>query len=116
MTRPATDAWTGAERIIDESASPRCGRESCDGSCVEQPAGDRASEIPRLRAQHASEIVSAPAPIATIEGVAHADRVTVIVGESGAGNTFVVIDAGAHEVRLAPACGRCGHTRCPRRS
>jgi KaiC/GvpD/RAD55 family RecA-like ATPase len=43
----------------------------------------------------AREIIDAPAPEEIVEGVLWADAVTVLVGESGAGKTFVALDLAA---------------------
>jgi hypothetical protein len=43
----------------------------------------------------ASELIAEPPPAEIIEGVAWAGRITVLVSESGAGKTFVLLDAAA---------------------
>jgi hypothetical protein len=92
----SADAWTGAARVIDESACPLCLRENCEGDCQTEPTDARERTVPRLRAYAASEILMAPQPVAIVEGVAYADRVTALVGESGAGKTFAALDLMAH--------------------
>ena len=65
---------------------------------------------PPLRAQAASEIMTEPRQEAIIAGAAWAGRVVVIVSESGAGKTFVLLGAAA-----AVADGTSWHGRRVRR-
>lgn len=87
----------------DPSACPRCGRENCEGC---GPAPSKQAPVTRLRAVHANEIIAAPRPVAIVEGVAYADRVTALVAESGAGKTFVALDQMAHVSADMPWHGR----------
>jgi hypothetical protein len=82
------DAWQDSDVILDESACPECGRENCGGH-DEQPA-------PRPpRWQSAADAIQAPTLEPVVEGVAYADSTSVLVSESGAGKTFVLIDIAA---------------------
>jgi hypothetical protein len=108
---PTTDAWSGAERIVDESACLVCGRESCEGHGdvpEEQPAGSWTSRLPsppngeghpakpeERRWQRACDALDLPTPEEVIEGIAWQDSITVLVGESTAGKTFVELSLAA---------------------
>jgi hypothetical protein len=74
--------------VLDESACPACGRESCPGDC-------RVPGASTLQAVVATDLLAEPAPVAIVEGVAWADCVSVVVAESGAGKTFVLLDLAA---------------------
>lgn len=93
MTPPVTDAWTGAERIVDESACPVCGRESCEGCTDDRPGPEDAR--PRHRFQCAADVLAAPAPVSIVEGILYQSQITVLPGESTAGKTFVALDLSA---------------------
>ena len=51
---------------------------------------------PALIVKSALDVINEPEPATAIEGVAYADRVSVLVAESAAGKTFVLLDAAAH--------------------
>ena len=109
MTHPATDAWDGADNILDESACPVCQRETCEGcTVVDETLGTVGEPVapPRLRAVRATELMHAPLPVEIVEGIATADGITVLVSESGAGKTFVMMDLAAHVSSGIPWYGR----------
>lgn len=108
MTR-ATDAWDGADNILDESACPVCRREICEGCTAVDEALDTSRERsprPRLRAVRAKDLMYAPQPSEIVEGIATAGGLTVLVSESGAGKTFVLLDLAAHVSADIPWYGR----------
>jgi hypothetical protein len=63
-------------------------------------------DSPRLRALHALDVIDLPRPAAIIDGVAYAGCITVGVGESGAGKTFVFTDLAAAVSAGLPWHGR----------
>jgi AAA domain-containing protein len=78
------DAFDGA------TFCEECGRENCEGH--ESPDAPSAPRLTRW----ALDLLHDPAPTETIEGVAWAGLLTVLVSESGAGKTFMLVDlAGA---------------------
>lgn len=80
----AADAFEGAE-LCDQ-----CGRESCEGHGI--PPDVEPPRRPALRFRSAADIIGDPAPDPIVEGIAWTDCVTVLVAESGAGKTFVLLD------------------------
>lgn len=89
------DAWAGAEIMLDESSCPHCQREQCDGECegsaqIEQPAAVRLMGF-----RTAADLMAEPPVAAVIESVAYEGSVTVLVAESGAGKTFVMLNMAA---------------------
>ena len=56
--------------------------------------------------QRADAVMAEPRPAEIIEGIAHADCVTVFAGESGASKTFAVLGLGAHVSDGIPCYGR----------
>lgn len=79
---------------VDESTCPICGRDSCEGHPdVHRPA--ETSRGPTLATVRAVDAIDAPQPVEIIEGIAWAGCLTVLVAESGAGKTFVLLDAAA---------------------
>jgi len=92
-----------AERTVDAFVAepgpgdcPRCGKDSCPGDC--------------FRFRRADDVIREPRPRAVVEGAAWSGRTTVLVSESGAGKTFVVLDLAA-----AVADGRPWHGRAVER-
>ena len=115
------EAWEGADTVIDPSACPICLRDSCEDADhlrqaragqpdpIEAPAApdDTADNPPpRLRFVSAAAVMAEPRPVDVIEGLAAADRLSVLAGESGAGKTFVLTDAVAHVSSGIPWHGR----------
>jgi hypothetical protein len=91
----------------DPSMCLNCGRDACEGDCKEQPepetghsAGEpvpprtAAPRRPRL-GRWAHDIWDEGLPEETIEGLAWAQLVTMLVSESAVGKTFVMLDAAA---------------------
>ncbi len=83
------DAWED----FDPTLCDTCGHESCEDHLP--PAPDVASLTPRLTFSRAADLISAPPPVEIIEGVAWADCLSVLVSESGAGKTFMLLDLAA---------------------
>jgi hypothetical protein len=69
-------------------------------------AENGAGAIPRPRFRAALELMSDPPPVVVIAGIAWRQSVTVLVSESGAGKTFVLLDQAA-----AVSDGRAWHGR-----
>ncbi|MGE3843146.1 MAG: AAA family ATPase [Vicinamibacterales bacterium] len=93
----APDAWDGADVVRDLSECPACGRESCEGGCLPDDEHTGAAPTPggsppAHRFQRAADVLLTPPPLAILEGLLYADRLTVLVAESGAGKTFVALD------------------------
>jgi AAA domain len=84
---PPADAWEGA------TLCPVCGRESCEDHLPPEP--DARPRTSALHVQRALDCLSAPQPVEILEGAAWAGCLTVLVSESGAGKTFVLLDAAA---------------------
>src|SRR5687767_3675993 len=78
------------------STCPRCAREACDDPLHGAPT----------RFVSADDLASEPPPTAIVDGVLWARGVTILVGESGAGKTFVTLDLAA-----AVAAGAWWHGR-----
>ena len=100
----SADAWAGADTVLDESSCPTCHRENCEGHDARDQSGG-------LTFVPASVVIAEPRPIAIVEGVAFADRVTVLVSVSGSGKTFLALDLSAHVSADLPWHGRsiqCG--------
>lgn len=92
--------------LVDGGACTRCGRDTCEQDCAPR----RPKQAPNLRFKTAAELMREPAPALVVEGLAWAGCVTVLVGESGAGKSFVALDLVA-----ALADGRAWHGRDVRR-
>lgn len=90
MTAPVTDAWEG--RVTDQSECPTCGRENCEGHDQDRPEQKPA---PR-RWQTAADTIETAGAAPIVDGVCWADCLTVLVSESAAGKTFVLLDLFAH--------------------
>ena len=89
------------ERLLptDDEKCERCGSRVCEGC-----------ERPPLRFRVAGELMLEPRPAEIIAGVAWAGCCSVVVSESGAGKTFVLMDVGA-----AVGAGQPWHGRAVRR-
>jgi AAA domain-containing protein len=101
----ATDAWC----VADPCGCPVCGRDSCeDGSHV--PPDDRPATprplTPKLAVISARDVIAQPRPAEILEGVAFANCVSVLVSESGAGKTFVLLSMAAAIADGVPWMGR----------
>ncbi|MFB3855010.1 MAG: AAA family ATPase [Vicinamibacterales bacterium] len=77
----------------DESACPYCYREACAGECLEEEAP---KEPRKHRWQRAADVIESPGAAPIVEGIAWANCITVMAGESTAGKTFVMLDLLAH--------------------
>ena len=103
----AADAWEGAERVLEESDCPVCGRDSC-----EDPAHLAGVETltpptpPALTFETAEAMIAAPPPVEVIEGIVAANSVSVLVGESGASKTFLLLSWAASVADGKPWLGR----------
>lgn len=64
------------------------------------------SRVPRLTVYRATDAIALPAPAEVIEGAVWAGCVSVLVSESGAGKTFVVLGTGAAVNAGVPWLGR----------
>lgn len=106
MTPPRPDAWDGAERVLDESACPVCARETCDGCAADRPEPETDDARPRHRFRRFGDVMADPPAVAIVDGVLWADRITVLVAESGAGKTFVALDLAAAVADGVPWFGR----------
>ena len=106
MTLPATDMWQGAPVVLDEGQCPVCQCDSCedpthtpfDPDTDSGPSEGEASEpstSPVVQFQTAADVMRTPRPAPIIAGMVWADKVTVLVGESGAGKTFLLLGASA---------------------
>lgn len=95
MTLAATDAWAGAEKVIDESACPTCGLENCEGHVEHTDERHTVVDAAVLVASRAIDLIDVPSPQDIIEGIASEGSVTVFVAESGTGKTFVLLAASA---------------------
>lgn len=90
----------------------RCGRDACAGDCGPPVAarprpGEPAGDSRKLDFLTVDEVLSLPRPEAVIEGIAWRQQQTVLVGESGAGKTFVAASACAAVADGRPTwCGR----------
>ena len=95
MTLP--NAWSESDIVLDESQCPVCHRDSCeDAAHVAQARGETGpADDPRLSFQPAASVMAELPPVAIIGGAAYADRLTVLVSESGTGKTFLLLDAAA---------------------
>jgi hypothetical protein len=83
------DAWA----VADPTLCPVCGSESCEDHVpAERQQG---SGQGKLRVVRALDLLSAPAPIEVVEGIAWAGCLTVLVSESGTGKTFLLLDLAA---------------------
>ena len=94
----AADAWT----VADPIGCDVCGLEACeDVSHLPpelRPADVRARDESAARPprwQPAACVIDTPSPDPIIDGIAWADAVSVVVGESTAGKTFVLLDQAA---------------------
>ena len=120
----APDAWDGSDVILDQSACPICLKETCEGHDDDSfdpgpvPPDIRTDDldieappepIPALTFVPASEVIETPRPVEIVEGIAYADRVTVMVSESGVGKTFVGLDIVAAVSADIPWHGRDVH-------
>lgn len=73
---------------------------------TEAPPSEAAARVPRLTVYRATDAIALPAPDEIIEGVVWAGCVSVLVSESGAGKTFVVLGTGAAVNAGVPWLGR----------
>jgi hypothetical protein len=80
-----------------------CGRENCEDHL---PPEVQPQPLPPRCARWAIDLLSEPAPTETIEGVAWAGLLTVLVSESGGSKTFVLLDAAAAVSAGVPWHGR----------
>ncbi len=112
---PAGNAWPAG---VEESRCPVCECEGCeDPSHVAPPeespavvaAGPKPA-TPALRFRHAREVMATPRPAAIIEGVAWKGALSVLVSESGAGKTFLLLSAAAAVSGGMPWAGRAVHS------
>lgn len=92
----SVEAFLGVARR-DPSDCPTCGDDKCEGCGPVRVEGgpglERAPEPaprPRLIWRKAADLIDEPAPAAIIAGLAWSGCVTVLVGESGAGKTFLL--------------------------
>jgi hypothetical protein len=92
-------------RDVDPTLCGVCGLESCEDHLPAEPA----TRVPdqRLVFLSAAETIAEPNPIEIVEGVLWAGCVTVLVSESGAGKTFVLLNLGAHVSAGLGWHGRC---------
>jgi hypothetical protein len=91
MTPVAPNAWPDD---VDPSDCPVCGRDSCEDHLPPPEAEAATAEPPPpLRARRALDLLTDPAPVEILEGIAWAASVSVLASESGAGKTFVLLDA-----------------------
>src|SRR5688572_28842562 len=74
---------------MDPTVCAHCGLEACEGHVPERTTDKR----PRFH--RALDIINRPRPIEIIEGLVVSGGVTVLVGESGTGKSFVMGGAGA---------------------
>lgn len=82
-----------------------------DIASAEQPASDATPRTEphqqrgrgKLDVRHALAVISAPSPIEIIEGIAAAGCITLVVGESGAGKSFL-LDEFAATVSAGTSC------------
>jgi hypothetical protein len=91
----------------DPSACRICGSEMCEGHPQEPPHDRRREDrapAPAFRA--ACDVIATPAPAEIVAGVAWAGGVSVLASESGAGKTFVLLDASAAVSADLPWHGR----------
>lgn len=107
------DAWTAE----DPTLCPVCHLEACedpahlpskttdgaDGNCQTAPAS---TPTPRLTFVSARDLIRTPRPVEIVEGIAWAGRLTVLVAESGAGKTFLLLDQAAAISSAVPWHGR----------
>lgn len=101
---PIPDAWPAG---ADEPDCPRCGKDTCAGCEREGDAAHArkaADPAPRFRA--AREWMADPRPPAIVDGITWPGCITVLVAESGAGKTFLMLDLAS-----ALATGRTWHGR-----
>jgi hypothetical protein len=81
------DAWNEA----DPTVCSVCGRDACEDHLPSRAAKRSCG----LTIQRACDVISLPRPIAIVEGIAYADRLTVAVAESQVGKTFVALSIAA---------------------
>jgi hypothetical protein len=85
------DAWAAA----DPTVCAVCERDACDDPAHLPPDSQPAAAVaPRVRprlAVRAAALLDTRAPLEIVEGIAWADSLTVMVGESSAGKTFVLL-------------------------
>lgn len=87
----AVEAIWGVEAVRrprEEGDCPICGKDSCEDH-LKAPALSRAN----LRVLTAFEAMALPRPRAILDGLAWETCVSVLVSESGAGKTFLLLDA-----------------------
>ena len=91
------NAWSESDIVLDESQCPVCQKDSCeDAAHVAQAQGETGPvDDQKLTFQPAAVVMAESPPVAIIGGVAYANRLTVLVSESGTGKTFVLLDAAA---------------------
>jgi AAA domain len=83
-----------ADAFAEATFCEVCHQENCEGHLAAESA-EAPDKRPRLAAIRALDVIGAPRPVEIIEGIAWAGCLTVLVAESGAGKTFVLLDASA---------------------
>lgn len=87
----AADAWV----VEDPTLCPICSRDACEDHLPTRPAPKAAAIAARLTFTPANDLIGASAPVEIVESVAWAGCLSVLVGESGAGKTFALLDISA---------------------
>jgi hypothetical protein len=101
-----------AEKSEAEAACGKCGRDSCAGpnECGAAPKSPGPASRPapdnRPRFRAAIDVMGEAPPLEVVEGLAGAGRVGLLVGESGAGKSFVALSMLSAQADGAPWCGR----------
>ena len=95
LTAREADGWSA----VDPSACSLCGSDSCEDPS-HLPPDDRTPPTPNSAASKlvvlsADETIALAQPAEILEGVAFSNCVTVLVSESGAGKTFVLLSMAA---------------------
>jgi uncharacterized protein YjhX (UPF0386 family) len=101
MVQTDAERAAAAHEIAVEMAEHDARRLAHRPRPVEQPTVDL-----RHRFQSADQIIALPSPVEIIEGALWADNITLMVGESGAGKTFVSLDMCGHADEGRPWHGR----------
>ena len=79
--------------VEDPTLCDTCGLEACEIHIPGEAA--RQAKPKRLRVATARDVMAEPPPVEVVEGLAWAGGVSVIVSESGAGKTFVMLNLSA---------------------
>lgn len=92
------DAWA----VTDPTTCPECGRDSCEDHLP--PVQPSTATVPAFIS--AANVIATPQPLEIVEGIAWAGCRSVLVSESGAGKTFVLLDLAGSVSAGLPFHGR----------